>query len=459
MKSRFHPLFDLAYRPRIVAHLCAGLTIASLMATRENNQWLICLFAFSLIYPHLAYWIAGFWFNSPLSAWRIQSIDSIFVGLLCGAIQLTPLPVVSLVTSLLISNMVLFGPRGCLMGFAGIATGYGIHVFIQGFVFTPEASSLTICISGASIILYGNLIAYLVYTWGKLSSAGKSDIKLRHEKLAVLTEQIKKYVSPQIHQLLFTGQEQARVHSRREKLTIFFSDIVGFTELTDEMESEELIGLLNEYLQEMALIANRYDGTIDKFMGDGILIFFGDPQSKGCQADALACVSMALEMRQRMLQLRQKWQEAGISKSLHIRIGINTGYCTVGNFGSETRLDYTIIGSCVNIASRLESIAATDEILISRETYLLVRDKIKCLKKPGLKVKGISRNLGIFQVVAARNDPAGVYNREDNGFRLMINPRLLSADQTRALLDEALKTVYKVDSKGQSVRPGKSPCN
>ncbi len=426
------------------------------MATRENNQWLVWLFVFSLIYPHLAYWITGLWFNSPLSAWRIQYIDSIFVGFLCGAIQLTPLPVVSLVTALLISNMVLFGPRGCLMGIVGIAIGYVIHAFFHGFVFTPDASPLTICISGISIILYGNLIAYLVYTWGKLSSAGKSDIKLRHEKLEVLTEQIKKYVSPQIHQLLFAGKAQARVHSRREKLTIFFSDIVGFTQLTDEMESEELIGLLNEYLREMALIANRYDGTIDKFMGDGILIFFGDPQSKGCQEDALACVSMALEMRQRMQHLRKKWLEMGIGESLHIRIGINTGYCTVGNFGSETRLDYTIIGSCVNIASRLESIAATDEILISRETYLLVRDRIKCLKKPGLKVKGISRDLGIFQVVAPKKEVSGVYNREDNGFKLMIDPRLVSADQTRALLNQALRAVYKVDSKDQLAARSKS---
>jgi class 3 adenylate cyclase len=429
-----------------VAHLCAGLTIASLMATREHSQWLVWLFVFSLIYPHLAYWITGIWFNSPLSAWRIQYIDSIFVGLLCGVIQLTPLPVVSLVTSLFISNMVLFGPRGCLLGVVGIALGYGIHFYFFGFAFTAEASPLTTCISGVSIILYGSLIAYLVYTWGRLSSAGKSDIKLRHQKLMVLTEQIKKYVSPQVHQLLYAGKEQAIVHSRRRKLTVFFSDIVGFTELTDEMESEEMIGLLNEYLQEMALIVNRYDGTIDKFMGDGIMIFFGDPQTRGSQADALACVSMAMEMRQRMLQLRKKWQAKGIGKPLHIRMGINTGYCTVGNFGSETRLDYTIIGNCVNIASRLESAAATDEILISRETCLLVRDRIKCLKKPGLRVKGISRDLDIFQVVAPRQAEFGVYSRERHGFKLEINPQLLSVEQTRALLNEALRTVYKVDS-------------
>jgi adenylate cyclase len=426
------------------------------MATRANSQWLIWLFCFSLIYPHLAYWITGYFFNSPLSAWRVQYIDSIFVGFLCGVIALTPLPVISLITSLFISNIVLFGPRGCLLGIAGVLLGYGIEVICFGFGFIPYASPLTICISGLSIILYGSLIANLVYTWGKLSSAGKSNITLRHEKLIVLTEQIKKYVSPQVHQLLFAGKAQARVHSRRKRLTIFFSDVVGFTELTGEIESEELISVLNEYLHEMALIANRYDGTIDKFMGDGIMIFFGDPRSKGYQADAIACVNMALEMRQRMLQLREKWQKSGMSKPLHIRIGINSGYCTVGNFGSDMRLDYTIIGNCVNIASRLESIAAPDEVLISRETHLLVRDKIKCLKKPGLRVKGISRELEIFQVVARRETDLAVYNREHNGFRLMINPQLMPVDQTCALLNEALRVAYKVDLKPHLAESGDS---
>jgi class 3 adenylate cyclase len=411
------------------------------MMTRHENKLLASLFVFSLMYPHLAHWITGRWFNTRISAQRVQYIDSLFVGFLCGAIQLTPLPVVSLITALLMSNTILFGIRGFVTGFIGMGLGYGANVLICGFEFTSRASVLTIFVSGAAVILYGGLIAYKVYTWGRLSSAGKSTIKHRHEELAQLTTQIKRYVSPQVNQMVFVGNHQVVLQARRKKLTIFFSDIEGFTELTDEMEAEELIGLLNEYLQEMALIVNKYGGTIDKFMGDGIMVFFGDPETRGCQADALACVNMALDMRQRMLELRKSWRSRGITRPLHIRIGINTGYCTVGSFGSDTLLDYTIIGSCVNIASRLEAIAARDEILISNETYLLVRQQIKGLKKPGLRVKGISRPLDIYQVIAAREAATEVYTRETNGFKLMINPELVSIEQTHFLLHEALDSI------------------
>ena len=126
----------------------------------------------------------------------------------------------------------------------------------------------------------------------------------------------------------------------------------------------------------MSKIALKYGGTIDKFVGDAILIFFGDPETKGEKEDAIACVSMAIEMRKRMQYLRAQWENQGISNPLEIRIGINTGYCNVGNFGSEDRLDYTIIGGEVNLASRLESNAKTGEILVSHETFAFIKNFI-----------------------------------------------------------------------------------
>ena len=130
--------------------------------------------------------------------------------------------------------------------------------------------------------------------------------------------------------------------------------------------------LLNSYLNEMSKIALKYGGTIDKFVGDAILIFFGDPETKGDKEDACSCVLMALEMQERMHHLKNLWENQGITNPLEIRIGINTGYCNVGNFGSENRLDYTIIGGEVNLASRLESNAMTGQILISQETLSLI---------------------------------------------------------------------------------------
>ena len=152
---------------------------------------------------------------------------------------------------------------------------------------------------------------------------------------------------------------------------MFFSDIVDFTATTDDLESEELTGLLNHYLTEMSKIALEHGATIDKYIGDAILAFFGDPETRGIKEDAMACVNMAIAMQRRMRELQFQWRDVGLEKPFQLRIGINTGYCTVGNFGSEDRMDYTIIGNEVNLASRLQSHTEPGSILISHETHSL----------------------------------------------------------------------------------------
>lgn len=233
-------------------------------------------------------------------------------------------------------------------------------------------------------------------------------------------------------------------------MTIFFSDIKDFTEITDSIESEALSSLLNSYLNEMSEIALRYGGTIDKFVGDAIMIFFGDPETKGGKEDALACVLMAIEMRERMKHLQRQWEEEGLSRKLQIRIGINTGHCTVGNFGSEDRLDYTIIGGQVNLASRLESSAEPDQILISQETYALVKDKIACEKKGEIKVKGIAYPVQTYHVVDLYENLAITkreLKEEYMGF-------LLSIDFEKMVEDEAIeslrKAIIKIEEKKNS---------
>jgi len=119
----------------------------------------------------------------------------------------------------------------------------------------------------------------------------------------------------------------------------------------------------------MSVIALAHGATIDKYIGDAILAFFGDPETRGVKADAIACVNMAIAMQKRMRELQKEWRDRGLQKPFQLRIGINTGYCTVGNFGSEDRMDYTIIGSEVNLASRLQSHAELGGILLSHETY------------------------------------------------------------------------------------------
>lgn len=285
-----------------------------------------------------------------------------------------------------------------------------------------------------------------------------TELKQREQELAEksnaleqLSNQLAKYLSPQVYESIFSGRQEVTVAAQRKKLTVFFSDIVGFTETSDRLESEELTALLNHYLTEMSRIATEYGATIDKYVGDTIMIFFGDPESRGIREDALACVRMAIAMRERMRDLETMWRESGIENPLTCRIGMNTGFCTVGNFGSEDRLDYTIIGGGVNLASRLESAAAPGAILISYETYALVKDEIACEEHGQITVKGIAYPVTTYQVIDAydRMDAQPRRIREDQpNLKLSLDLDAMSADereQAAAVLRGALDRVSRTD--------------
>ena len=268
------------------------------------------------------------------------------------------------------------------------------------------------------------------------------------KKIEELTNKLSKYLSPQVYQSIFSGKQNVKIEAYRKKLTVFFSDIKGFTEITDRLEPEVLSSLLNSYLNEMSKIALKYGGTIDKFIGDAILIFFGDPESKGDKEDAKACVLMALEMRERMKYLRKLWEDQGISNPLDIRIGINTGYCNVGNFGSEDRLDYTIIGGEVNLASRLESTAEIGQILISHETYALIKKDIICEKKDKINVKGIAHKIQTYQVIVSNKSLVrkNMFLSENyDGFNLEFDLNISKKNQVVASLEMVLKKLKKPD--------------
>lgn len=254
------------------------------------------------------------------------------------------------------------------------------------------------------------------------------------KKLNDINDKLSRYLSPQLYCSIFEGKQSVGIGSKRKKLTIFFSDIKNFTNITENMESEDLTFLLNSYLTEMSSIAIKYGATIDKFIGDAILIFFGDPDSKGVKEDALSCVSMALEMRSKMKELRQKWQQEGFVTPFEIRIGINTGYATVGNFGSENKMDYTVIGSNVNLASRLESSADVGEILMSRETYLLVKDEVDSIEKEAIIAKGFEHPIRTYQINSLKTKDT--FNKALEGFYVNVN-----FDELKEQKEDILKTL------------------
>jgi PAS domain S-box-containing protein len=278
-----------------------------------------------------------------------------------------------------------------------------------------------------------------------------SELKRREESLfdksaalEALSGKLAKYLAPQVYDSIFAGRQDVRITSQRKKLTICFSDIAGFTETTDRMESEDLTQLLNHYLTEMSKIASEYGATIDKYVGDAIVMFFGDPESRGVKEDALACVKMAIAMQRRMTELAGVWRDAGIQTPLRCRIGIHTDYCTVGNFGSADRMDYTMIGGAVNLASRLEHEAPAGEIVISYETHAHVQDEIHCEEHGAIQVRGIAYPVTSYRVIDLKaNLAAGdvAIRTQLPHLRLELEPHLMSADergQAAIVLREAL---------------------
>jgi class 3 adenylate cyclase len=225
-----------------------------------------------------------------------------------------------------------------------------------------------------------------------------SELEEKSTALEGVSNQLAKYIPPQIHDALFAGKYDTEIKTQRRKLTVFFSDIRNFTSTSENLQPEDLTKYLNEYFSEMTKIAIDHGATIDKYIGDAMMVFFGDPETKGEREDARACVEMALKMQERMGELREKWLNEGFADPFEVRIGINTGYCNVGNFGSDQRLTYTIIGGEVNVAARLESAAQANGILMSYETYAHVQDMVEVEQKEAIKMKGINREIKIYAV-------------------------------------------------------------
>ena len=235
----------------------------------------------------------------------------------------------------------------------------------------------------------------------KLMSLNKEaydSLKEKNTKLEKISNRLAKYLSPQIYKNIFEAETEQTNDYKRKKLTVFFSDIKGFTDLSDSLDPDLLAELINDYLSAMTEIALKYGGTIDKFIGDAILIFFGDPESDGLKNDASKCLSMAIAMQNKVAELDRNWREdRGITEGLKVRMGISTGYCTVGNFGSVQRVDYTVLGSTVNLASRLESICQPNKILVAPETKTLLEKEFKFEAQEAVELKGLNTPVTPYQ--------------------------------------------------------------
>ncbi|MCK5674876.1 MAG: adenylate/guanylate cyclase domain-containing protein [Spirochaetales bacterium] len=264
-------------------------------------------------------------------------------------------------------------------------------------------------------ILYENVVEH--------STLNEDELEKANLETKELLNSMKKYLSSQLfNSIVRAPSKDLDLSYKRKKFTIFFSDIVGFTQITDMIEPEALSSLLNEYLNEMSEIAVKYGGTIDKFIGDAIMIFFGDTDFSDEDEPGKQCIRMALEMKKKTEALSEGWIAKGSPSHLKIRMGINTGFCTVGNFGSSNRMDYTIIGGQVNLASRLEKISDENSVTISNSTYKLVKDIVVVEPPVSKSIKGISHPIEVYKVIRLKDEEEQSKSEYcitiDNGFVL-----------------------------------------
>ena len=248
----------------------------------------------------------------------------------------------------------------------------------------------------------------------------KEEAQETNSQLEGMSAQLSKFLSPQLYNSIFSGSRAGTRVTRRKKLTVFFSDLCGFTNFVESMESEDVTNLLNLYLETMTTIALDYGATIDKYIGDGIMLFFGDPETKGLKEDATNCIKMSLDMLKELEDLSDQWVNFGLKEPLQMRIGVDTGFATVGNFGSESRLDYTAIGSAVNRASRLETAADHGSIFISEDTYSLCSDAIDAIALDPIDLKGIGE-FRARKVIGLLDSPAISVNLGKRNLSLVLD--------------------------------------
>lgn len=208
-----------------------------------------------------------------------------------------------------------------------------------------------------------------------------------------------KYISPSLVETIMSDLDWANLRAEKKTLTVLFSDIRGFTTFSEQNPAETVIATLNEHLNMMVSVIFKYQGTLDKFVGDCVMAFWGAPMTQPNHAELAA--RAALEMIEGLEKLNEKWQSEG-RPTLHIGVGINTGEMLFGNIGSEQRMDFTVIGDSVNLGSRLES--ATKElhasIVISEATYSEIQPLAQVRPLGEIHVKGKEKGIVVYELLA-----------------------------------------------------------
>jgi adenylate cyclase len=226
-----------------------------------------------------------------------------------------------------------------------------------------------------------------------------------NEQMAELlrTGELKRFLPRQVAEGLVAGRLAPTQGLERRKVTILFSDMVGFTDLSDSLDPEELSDILDEYLREMSAVLVSHGGTLDNYIGDGMMAMFGAPERAEEADQAWSAVQAAVDMRERAREVAARIRARGIPADLQIRVGVNAGHCMVGVFGSDVLRAYKVVGFAVNIAARLQTEASPGTILCGYRTYAHVKDRVRAVQREPLTLKGAARPVEAWEILELVN--------------------------------------------------------
>jgi len=212
---------------------------------------------------------------------------------------------------------------------------------------------------------------------------------------------LKRFLSPQLAELIISSEDEGLLESHRREITVVFCDLRGFTVFSETGEPEEVMGVLREYHEAMGALIFRFKGTLERFAGDGLMVFFNDPLP--CDDPAARAVKMAVAMRERVGELIAWWRKRG--HQLGFGVGIAQGYATMGKIGFEGRFDYAAIGTVTNLASRLCDEAQTEQVLISQRVFGAVEEMVDVEPMGELALKGLNRPITTYNVLSLKGEP------------------------------------------------------
>ena len=428
-----HPRRKTVLLPRIAAYLGCCLLVLLEADAGRLPVWLFLGWLLAL--PGLT-WVE----LSPPTARVLATAENVLVPVGALALGLPGILIAALCFTLLLGHCNVGGLREGLRALATLTLALAFSVILVSWPDWRGGAAGEIG-ALALVVVFALAAALLSHRQKAMLEQAQEEISRRAERHAALAERLARYLPPAVHRVAFEQESGTVSGCHRRWLTVCFADLAGFTALTDVAESEEVVAMLDDFYTAMAEAALARGGTLDKFIGDAVMVFFGEPASQGRQQDAQACVAMAADMQARFASLRQRWLGGGISRELGLRIGVHSGWCTVGSFGKSARMEYTVIGATVNAASRLESAAAPGQVLLSRNTWLLLGPAVRQCRRLGpITAKGFAQPIEVFEYIGP-TEAREPMRWQGDGFAVQMDPEAADPIQIRRVLAEAQRAL------------------